>query len=396
MHVALLTQNCDLEIDLRPRAEGAALAREGHRVTLVGRTSQPEEVRAVTDPAVALALFRSPPEAEALAGQVLEVGWAFLATLRTLARIARRDPIDVVHASNPPDNAFLMAKALRWVQGYAPRFVFDQHDVGPDLLRAKVSETGAGGLAIRLAESLERRSFASADLTIFANRAYADRAAGVGLLQGSSAVVPNGWRLPEIAPEGKWRNGARHMIAYVGEIAAQDDVTHMIEAIAQLPQVGDVHLVVGGDGPSRGDAQARAEDLGLADRITWLGWMTDREEIASLVRSADVCVAPEADSPFNRISTFVKIIEYMSASAPVAAHRLPATEQLCGETVEYADDMSPGGLSRAIARLLDDPARADELGRQGRERFLSTVDWEATGARRLVEAYRDLDPTRRA
>jgi glycosyltransferase involved in cell wall biosynthesis len=103
-----------------------------------------------------------------------------------------------------------------------------------------------------------------------------------------------------------------------------------------------------------------------------------------------VCVAPEIDSTFNRLATFVKIIEYMSAGAAVAAHRLPQTEALAGDTIRYAPDMTADGLAAAIDGLLDAPEERRALGDAARVRFDERISWERVGARRLVAAYERL------
>ena len=51
-----------------------------------------------------------------------------------LVGLSRQTPVDVIHASNPPDNLWLLPRVLKRVQGFAPHFVFDQHDVAPVLL----------------------------------------------------------------------------------------------------------------------------------------------------------------------------------------------------------------------------------------------------------------------
>src|SRR5215207_3677690 len=126
MHVALVTQNADLELDLRPRAEARALAAAGHRLTLVGGTHDVERVRELAGPDVGVAAYRMPAEAESAPGQVLELGSSFIRMTRTLAGLSRVAPIDVVHASNPPDNVWLVPRILQRLQPRAPRFVFDQ------------------------------------------------------------------------------------------------------------------------------------------------------------------------------------------------------------------------------------------------------------------------------
>jgi glycosyltransferase involved in cell wall biosynthesis len=388
LHVALLTQNSDLAFDARPCAEACALAGAGYDVTLVGATAHRDELRESVDRAVQTELYRPPRNGSSFAGLAYEMGQSFAGSALALARLARKHPIDVLHASNPPDDSWLLLPIVRAVQRGRLRFVFDQHDVAPFLVASK----DVGGFARRAAEHatawLERNSFEAASLVVFANEEYAMRARTDGLLRGPGIVVPNGWTLPAGPPDSAWRDGARHLIAYVGTISEQDNVDHLVDAIAELAVRDDVRVVVGGDGSALPSVKLRARERGVARSFTWLGWMSDRAEIASLVRSADVCVAPEVDTDFNRISTFVKIVEYMSAGAATVAHRLPATERLCGDAARYPADMSAGGLARTIEALLNDKLAAERLGAVARDRFNTSIRWEAVGRPRLVEGYR--------
>lgn len=388
LHVAHVTQNAPLELDLRPRAEAAALAAAGYRVTLVGGTHDEERVRELVDPAVSLRLYAMPPEARSRGGQVVEVTRSLSRAGRALLEMARRDPIDIVHSSNPPDDLWVVLPLLRVAQHAVPRFVFDQHDVAPVLVAEKYGRSRTSRAIGAIAGMLERRSFNRADLVVFANDEYARRARAGGLLRGRSAVVPNGWTLPGRPDPSRWRNGAGAVLAYVGAINEQDCVPHFVDAVSSLPR-SDLLVWVAGDGAARADAERRARELGISDRFRWLGWVADRDELGSLVRTADVCVAPETDSEFNRLASFVKLVEYMSAGMPTAAHPLGQNLAVCGDTVEYAADMSAAALGKAIHRLLEDPERAHALGAAARRRFVTTIAWESVGAPRLVDAYRD-------
>lgn len=387
LHVALVSQNAALELDIRPRAEAEALAGAGYRVTLVGPTLDPERLRAVTAPGVAIAPFPMPEPAGGAAGQVRELGVALARLTRTLVALARERPIDVVHAGNPPDDVWPLLPLFRAVQRRAPRFVFDQHDVAPVLLEEKYGSRGPLAAAARLSRALERGSFARAALTVFANAEYRRRAESSGLLRADAEVVPNGWRLPAPSPNGDWRKGARHLLAYVGTINEQDCFTHLVDAVARLEDAADVRVVVAGDGSAVPEARRRAAELGLEDSFEWLGWVGERDRISSLVAAADVCVAPEVESEFNRLASFVKLAEYMSLGAPIVAHRLPQSEEVCGDTVAFADDMTADGLARAISGLLADKTGARALGRAAGERFDRQLWWGNVGAPRLVAAY---------
>ena len=155
-HVAVVSQNADLELDIRPRAEAEALARAGYRVTLVGGTRNAARVREVTDPGVELALYRLPDEASGALGQVGELARSFVLVTRTVVALARNAPIDVLHAANPPDNLWLLSPVLRLAQGFRPSFVFDQHDVAPVLLAEKYGSGPVMRSLGRFAGLLER------------------------------------------------------------------------------------------------------------------------------------------------------------------------------------------------------------------------------------------------
>jgi glycosyltransferase involved in cell wall biosynthesis len=389
-HIAVVTQNADLVSDLRPRAEAEALARAGFRVTLVGPTAEPGRVREITAPEVAIELFPLPQAARSAAGQIIEQCTTLARSAATLARLCRRAHIDAIHAANPPDDLWLLVDVVRAFQRSRPRFVFDQHDVAPVLI---VEKYGSQRLAIRalhaLAETFERASFRRAALVVFANPRYRERAAQSRLLRGPHVVVPNGWAL---TTQESREQPTCPIVAYVGTMNEQDCVPHLVDAVAASGAADRIRAVMAGDGSARAQAESRAEELGIAASFDWLGWVSDRSAIASLVHSADVCVAPETDSEFNRLASLVKIGEYMSAGAAIAAHPLAQTVEVAGPTIEYAEDMSAESLGAAIRLLLDDRDRASRLGAAARARFEANLRWETAGAPCLVAAYRKLFP----
>jgi glycosyltransferase involved in cell wall biosynthesis len=388
MQVVVATQNADLAVDVRPRAEAAALAAAGYDCTLVGGTHDPEQFDHDAD-GVAVELFRQPRPAQGAAGQMRELAQAFVRIADTLVAVARERPIDVLHTGNPPDNLWLLLGRIARAQGYQPRFVYDQHDVAPVLAKEKFGHAPHAKALIRATRRFERASFARADLVVFANDEYARRAQAERLLRSPFVVVPNGWRLPAASVNG-WKRPGEQLVAYIGTINEQDSVTHLVEALALLPDIVRTRVVVAGDGSDRARAEQRAIQLGISSSIDWLGWVTNRATLGSLVTSADVCVAPESDSSFNRLASFVKIVEYMSLGAATVAHRLPQTEQLCGDSIQYAEEMTPAALATAIQTLLHDPNRRQQLGSLAQKRFDRSISWANAGAPRLAEAYRQV------
>ena len=125
----------------------------------------------------------------------------------------------------------------------------------------------------------------------------------------------------------------------------------MLEALARLP---GVHLWMTGEGPSRADLERITRRLGLADRVHFLGWRTDR---GALLRAADVCVLPSRYEPFGTV-----ILEAWRTKTPLVACAAAGPEahvrhRLNGMMVGIDD---AAGLATAIAEVLAD---ADLRGR---------------------------------
>src|SRR4029078_12752845 len=97
----------------------------------------------------------------------------------------------------------------------------------------------------------------------------------------------------------------------------QDNVDHLVDAVAVARSRRPFKVVVAGSGSALDAVKRGADDRGVAPSFEWLGFVADRDRIAALVRAADLCIAPEVDTEFNRLATFVKVGEYMSAGAAV-------------------------------------------------------------------------------
>src|SRR4029450_12523980 len=259
-HVVMVSQNALLEVDMRPRREAEALAAAGYRVTLVGGAGAPERVRQLTAPDVDLELYPQPSGGIGVSGQIREQSQAIGRAMMAVRRATRRARVAPVRAGNPPDNFFPARRLLRPLQGFTPRFVFDQHDAAPLLLREKFPRTPLARPLMAAARAIERRSFGAAGLVGFANEGYRARAVREGLLHGDSEVVLNGWSLPSVPPDPRWRGGRDHLLAYVGTISEQDNVDHLVDAVALLRARRPLRMVVAGDGSALDAVQQRARE----------------------------------------------------------------------------------------------------------------------------------------
>ncbi|MGN6422140.1 MAG: glycosyltransferase [Asticcacaulis sp.] len=163
----------------------------------------------------------------------------------------------------------------------------------------------------------------------------------------------------------------------------------MLRAFALLRQRGlDLSLRIGGDGPERGALERLARELGVTDRVEFVGWV---DAPADFMHGLDLFVLPSRVEPFGLV-----VAESMAAGAPIIATGIDGPEEILlgGQLGGLCAPDNPQALADAIAAALSDwPAtsrRAEAaqdyaLGHfsleAGRERLISTLDAILTESR---------------
>ncbi len=385
--VLIVNENGSVPADRRVWDIATALTRAGADVVVVcPRGDEGEDAPQELRDGVHIHRYRGVFADGGVGGYLREYGSAFWQIWRLVRRLTAERPFDAVHACNPPD--FLLFAA--WPARRAgARLVFDHHDLTPELFLTRFG--AAHRWIYRLVLLLERICFAAADVVIATNESYRKVACERGHKRPEDVfVVRNGpdlRRFQPREPDPALKRGCPLLIGYVGVMAPQDGVDYALRALALLAEHrDDWHAVFGGDGDARGELSALAIELGLKDRVEFVGWLQS-EQIARLLCTADVCLAPEPTSPLNDVSTMVKIAEYMAMSRPVVAYALGESMFVAGEAALYAEPNDVLSYARCIEQLLDDPARRTRMGRIGRERVERELSWEHS-ERNLAAAYR--------
>lgn len=154
--------------------------------------------------------------------------------------------------------------------------------------------------------------------------------------------------------------GARRLLA-MGRLHPNKGFDIALRALAQMPSA---HLAIAGEGPERAALEALARDLGVADRVAFLGW---RRDTGALLAAAEVFVCSSRHEPLGNI-----VLEAWSAARPVVAVRSQGPAELITEGVDgvLVPPEDPGALANAIAGLLDDAPRAGAIAAAGRAAFL--------------------------
>ncbi|CRK49507.1 Putative glycosyltransferase (fragment) [Rhodococcus sp. RD6.2] len=390
-HIVILVENLSVPFDRRVWQESCALVDAGYRVTVICPvgTAQDGSFEEWID---GVHILRYPLRAAAggPAGYLREYGLALWHSLRLAVRVRRQGRVDVVQACNPPDLLFLIALALR---PWGTRFVFDHHDLVPELFLSRFA--GRGMLLYRLSLLLERLTFAAADAVIATNESYRRVAIGRGRVPPDRVTVvrsaPDLNRFVRSPADPGLRRGKPYLVAYLGVMGPQDGVDHALRALQRLrADLGreDVHAIFMGAGDAFDDLVALSEQLGLADMVEFPGRVPD-EYVVRCLSTADVCLSPDPLNPLNDVSTMNKVVEYMAMARPVVSFDLVEARVSAGDAALYAAPNDEAAFAAAVDELLDDPERRSRMGQAGRARVEQGLSWTES-RRALLGFYRQV------
>jgi glycosyltransferase involved in cell wall biosynthesis len=388
--VLIIVQNLAVPFDRRVWLECGSLVAAGYDVTVVCPRDADTTAYQVID---GVQIYTYPPYAPggSAAGFVAEYAYSFLATARLALKARRRGGFDVVQACNPPDIFWPLARLLRWTDG--TRFVFDHHDLCPELYESRF--VGGSRLAYQGLLALERRTFREADHVVSTNESYREVALRRGGKSPDEVTVvrtgPDADRLRAGPQDPSLRRGRRHLVAYLGVMGPQDGVDLALRAAHSIVHEQgrtDVSFLLMGTGDCHHDLVALRGELGLDEYVEMPGRVPD-DFVATALSTADLGLCPDPKNPLNDLSTMNKTMEYMSFGIPVVAFDLRETRVSAGAAAAYASPNDVSDLACTIVRLLDDPERRARMARLGRERVVRELEWEhQRGA--YLRVYADL------
>ncbi|MDQ1034739.1 glycosyltransferase involved in cell wall biosynthesis [Streptomyces sp. V3I8] len=381
----VLVENLSVPFDRRVWQECTTLRDAGWEVHVIcprgsKRDTEPE---AVID---GVRIHRYPLRAATggPAGYLREYGSALWHTVRLARRIG---PVDVVHACNPPDLLFLPA---RWLKRRGARFVFDQHDLVPELYLSRFDR--GEDLLYRAVCALERMTYRAADVVLATNESYRDVAVRRGGQRPQDVFVvrsaPQTDRFRPVPPEPELKRGKPHLLCYLGVMGPQDGVDYALRALAKLrDELGrtDWHAVFIGSGDAFDAMVELSRRLGLSDQVEFTGRIPDADLVRHL-STADVCLSPDPCNPLNDVSTMNKVLEYMAMGRPIVSFDLREARVSAGDAAVYASDDDESEFAELITTLLDDPQKRARMGRIGQERINGELSWR-NSQRSLLAAY---------
>jgi glycosyltransferase involved in cell wall biosynthesis len=388
--VLIIVQNLPVPFDRRVWLECQALVAAGYRVAVVCPKGKGDPGYAVID-TVELYKYRPYAPGGSKASFITEYVYSFLATAGQTLKARRKGRFAVLQACNPPDIFWPIALMLRWVD--RTKFVFDHHDLCPELFQSRFPDGPA--LPYRGLLALERRTHLTADHVISTNDSYREIAIRrSGKASQDVTVVrtgPDPRNLKRGPDDAQLRRGRQYLAAYIGVMGPQDGVDIIVRAadiVVHEMHREDIAFTIIGSGDCFDELVALRDELKLNGHVEFTGRAPD-DLVKKIMSTADVGLSPDPKNPLNDVSTMNKTMEYMAFELPVVAFDLRETRVSAGPAAVYVAPNDVREYAQAIVDLMDDPGARAQLAKVGRARVEDELAWEHQ-ARAYVGVYEKL------
>jgi glycosyltransferase involved in cell wall biosynthesis len=387
--VLIIVENLPCPFDRRVMQEARTLAAAGYTISIICPKAPGYEKSFEHIDGIDIHRHALPREASGFAGYLLEYSVALLMEFWLSLKVLFGRGFDIIHACNPPDTIFLIGGFYKL---FGKQFVFDHHDINPELFEAKFGRRGFG---YKLLLAAERLTFKTADMVISTNESYRNIAMTRGGVDPRDVFVvrsgPDLTRLKRVAPNPAVKKGRNYLVGYVGVMGKQEGIDLLLQAVQYIVQkLGrtDIHFGLVGGGTELEAMRKLARDLGVADYVTFTGRAPD-EQLLEMLNTSDICVNPDRANDMNDRSTMNKVMEYMALGKPLVQFDLTEGRVSAGEASWYAKNNDVVDLAEKMVALLADERQRQHMSQVGRERIERVLAWQYE-APRLLAAYEHL------
>lgn len=380
-HFLIIVQNLSVPYDRRVWLECNSLIESGFDVSVICPRSKGDKKRETLS-GVKIYRYAPPPATKGVLSFIVEFAYCFIRTFVLSLVIHSRRRIDVVQTCNPPDTYWALGLFFKI---FGTTFVYDQHDLCPEIFDARFGENVSGMKKFLRAGLLwsEKMNYTTACKVISTNESYRELALTRGGKSTDDVTIvrsgPNPEKLFSVDVDATVKRSRDYLLVYIGVMGPQDRVDIAIDAMSELVNRRgrkDVSLALLGDGDCHAELKEQTTQLNLDEFVTFTGRAND-EVIRQYFSSADIGIAPDPATPFNSHSTHNKIMEYMMFSLPVIAFNLKETILSGQDAVMVVEEnASPLAMADAIEELLGDDVRRKEMGEFGYERAHNKLIWK--------------------
>ena len=375
-HWVALVENHAYPADARVRPHIEALAAAGYDVTVISPRakgqSRYEQVNGVQ-----VYRFFLPAYGSGATSYLIEFLHATLVMTLITLWVWFRHGLDILHVYNPPDT-LLIAALLPKLAGKT--ILFDLRDLSPELYVSKYEKHNP--ILYELLVWFERVTCRVANHVITTNETYRKIIIERDRLAPSQVSVvrqgPDLMRGYSVEPDADIRSRASIIIGYLGSMAKEDGIDHLLQALHHLDKHyghQDWYCILIGPTDDLEGLQKLAHELGVQDRVCFTGYLRFEQWI-SLLSATDICIEPAPSNPVNNISTTNKLMDYMALGKPVIGYGLTEQRVTAGEAALYAKSNDPIDMAKQIAVLMENPELRAQMGALGRKRIEEQLAWQ--------------------
>lgn len=383
-HILIVIENLPAPFDRRVWQEASTLKENGAKVSIIcPKMKGYDKSYEIVD---GIEIYRhSLKEAKGVLGYLLEYSQAIFWEFVLSWKIYFKNKFHVIQGCNPPDLIFFTALFFK---PFGVKYVFDHHDINPELYISKFEKKG---FFYKLMLLFEKLTFKTANFSIATNQSYKKIAINRGKMNPDKVQVvrsgPKLERLKLLDPIEKYKKGKKYLIGYIGVIGEQEGLDLLLESAAYIiSKRKDVHFGIVGGGTHLKEIQEICSKMGLDDYFDFYGRVDD-ETMLKVLNTADVCVNPDKPTAMNDLSTMNKIMEYMALKKPIVQYTLKEGKFSADKASLYAKNTDPIDFGDKIIQLLDNPELRTEMGNFGYERVLNQLSWEFE-SKKLINLYR--------
>lgn len=382
-HILIVVENLPVPFDRRVWQEATTLKEHGADVSIIcpvmkGYNKRYEVLNGIE-------IYRHPlSEGKGVMGYFKEYATALFWEFTLSLKIFLKKRFHVIHGCNPPDLIFIVALLFKLL---GVKYVFDHHDINPELYVAKFAKKG---LFYKFLVLAERLTFATANYSIATNESYREIAIRRGKMPPDKVqIVRSGPKLDRLKINGvnyKYMKGRKHLVGYVGVIGEQEGLDLLLESVKHIvKRRQDVQFAIVGGGTELDNIKQQTCEMGLEDYMDYYGRVDDHTMV-EILNTADVCVNPDKPTEMNNLSTMNKIMEYMALRKAIVQYDLKEGRFSAQEASLYAKNTSPEDFAEKVLWLLDNPEDRKRKAEFGYNRIINELSWDFEG-KKLIAFY---------
>jgi glycosyltransferase involved in cell wall biosynthesis len=387
--VLIIVENLPVPFDRRVWQEAKTLNQAGYQVSIICPKGKGYSKSREIIEGIYVYRHTTPLEGNGVFSYFAEYSVALILQFSIALRISVSQGFDVIHACNPPDNIFLIGIFFKL---FGKKFIFDHHDINPELYEAKF---GRKDFFYKLMLLLERLTFKLADISIATNESYKKIAIERGGMDPSKVFIvrsgPNIEQFKILPPTPIYKKEKNFLVGYIGVIGKQEGISYLLESIHYIVFVKnrqDIYFQIIGGGPELDKVKTLAQELKVSDYVSFTGRISDEQALA-ILNTTDVCVNPDEANEMNDKSTMNKVMEYMVLGKPIVQFDLKEGKFSAAGSALYAEKNNSEDFALKILFLLDNPKLREEMGKMGNERIQKQLAWQHQ-APKLIKAYEKL------